>query len=42
MFVSEAIMNKARMKHLHLNSWVEYDEQASDRDPSVTVLDVCA
>ena len=48
MYVSEGMVGassegiKAKMEHLHLNTWVAYDEQASDHDPSVAALDVCS
>ena len=46
MFVSEGMVGASTktmmMEHLHLNTWVAYDEQASDHDPSVAVLDVCS
>jgi len=43
MYVSESLAKaEAGMEHLHLNTWVEYDVQASDHDPTVAVLDVCA
>ena len=45
MYVSDGMVGastKTMMEHLHLNTWVAYDEQASDHDPSVAVLDVCS
>ncbi|KAI9925635.1 hypothetical protein ASPWEDRAFT_41755 [Aspergillus wentii DTO 134E9] len=43
MFVSEALGNeKARMEHVHVNTWVGSAEQVSDHDPTVAVLDVCS
>lgn len=47
MYVSDGMVgasseDTAKMEHLHLNTWVAYDEQASDHDPSVAVLDVCS
>ncbi|KAL4930468.1 endonuclease/exonuclease/phosphatase family protein [Aspergillus undulatus] len=41
MFVSEALGRGARMEHIHVNTWVNYDDAASDHDPSVAVFDVC-
>lgn len=44
MFVSEAIANGEGLQyeHIHVNTWAEYGAQASDHDPSVARLDVCA
>ncbi|KAL4975976.1 Endonuclease/exonuclease/phosphatase [Aspergillus desertorum] len=41
MFVSEALVEGARMEHVHVNTWVSYDAAPSDHDPSVAVLDIC-
>ncbi|OJJ79692.1 endonuclease/exonuclease/phosphatase family protein [Aspergillus glaucus CBS 516.65] len=42
MYVSEGFAKaEVGVEHLHLNTWVEYDAQASDHDPTVAVLDVC-
>ncbi|KAL4753460.1 hypothetical protein BDW72DRAFT_210311 [Aspergillus terricola var. indicus] len=41
MFVSEALADGARMEHVHVNTWVNYDDAPSDHDPSVAVLNVC-
>ncbi|CBF82427.1 hypothetical protein AN9156.2 [Aspergillus nidulans FGSC A4] len=41
MFVSEALAEGARMEHVHVNTWVNYDDAPSDHDPSVAVLNVC-
>ncbi|KAL5045031.1 hypothetical protein BDW71DRAFT_215313 [Aspergillus fruticulosus] len=41
MFVSEAFFDGARVEHVHVNTWVNYDEAPSDHDPSVAVLNVC-
>lgn len=32
----------AKLEHVHVNTWVAYDEQGSDHDPSVALVDVCA
>jgi predicted extracellular nuclease len=42
MFVSPALAKGARMHHLHINTWVSYDDQASDHDPTVALLNVCS
>lgn len=41
MFVSPAV-KKAKYEHIHINTWVEFNAQISDHDPSVARLDVCA
>lgn len=42
-FVSEAIANNAAtsMEHVHVNTWVAYEQQKSDHDPSIVRVDVC-
>ncbi|KAL5337457.1 Endonuclease/exonuclease/phosphatase [Aspergillus crustosus] len=42
MFISRALGYHARVEHVHVNTWEGYDGRASDHDPSVAVLDVCA
>jgi predicted extracellular nuclease len=42
MFVSPALTRKAKYEHIHLTTWVSFDEQVSDHDPSVAQMDVCA
>jgi predicted extracellular nuclease len=42
MFVSPALAKGAEMHHLHVNTWVSYDDQASDHDPTVALLNVCS
>ncbi|GIK01377.1 hypothetical protein Aspvir_005411 [Aspergillus viridinutans] len=42
MFVSPALADGAEMHHLHVNTWVSYDDQASDHDPTVALLNVCS
>lgn len=42
MFVSKSIAAKgARFDHVHINTWVSYDDQISDHDPSVAQLNIC-
>lgn len=33
---------EAKMEHVHVNTWVAYDEQGSDHDPSVALVDICS
>ncbi|KAF1996595.1 DNase I-like protein [Amniculicola lignicola CBS 123094] len=42
MFISKGATRGAKYEHVHVNTWVEYDAQVSDHDPSVALLDVCA
>ncbi|KAJ4376912.1 hypothetical protein N0V86_006350 [Didymella sp. IMI 355093] len=42
MFISPSLARKAKYEHVHLTTWVSYDEQVSDHDPSVARMDVCA
>ncbi|EDP52822.1 hypothetical protein KXW98_002359 [Aspergillus fumigatus] len=42
MFVSPALATGAQMHHLHVNTWVSFDDQASDHDPTVALLNVCS
>ncbi|KAF7171890.1 hypothetical protein CNMCM6106_006244 [Aspergillus hiratsukae] len=42
MFISPALAKGAKMHHLHINTWVSYDDQASDHDPTVALLNVCS
>lgn len=43
MFVSDAVARRSpKYEHIHINTWVPYDAQISDHDPSVARLDVCA
>ncbi|RHZ46475.1 endonuclease/exonuclease/phosphatase family protein [Aspergillus thermomutatus] len=39
-FVSPALAQGAQIHHLHVNTWVSYDDQASDHDPTVALLNV--
>ncbi|KAL3494369.1 Endonuclease/exonuclease/phosphatase [Aspergillus germanicus] len=41
MFVSEALGKGAKMEHVHVNTWLNYDDASSDHDPSVAVFNVC-
>ncbi|RJE26770.1 hypothetical protein PHISCL_00902 [Aspergillus sclerotialis] len=42
-YVSEALSKKdgVKMDHVHVNTWVSYDEQGSDHDPTVALVEVC-
>lgn len=41
-YVSKAVAGKeAKMEHIHVNTWVSYDDQGSDHDPSVAMVDIC-
>ncbi|RMD41521.1 hypothetical protein DV735_g3596, partial [Chaetothyriales sp. CBS 134920] len=40
-YVSRAVAGRAlKYEHIHVNTWVSYDDQASDHDPAVAQLDV--
>ncbi|EPE06755.1 endonuclease exonuclease phosphatase family protein [Ophiostoma piceae UAMH 11346] len=42
MFVSPAIAAESlEAEHLHINTWVSYDDQVSDHDPTVAKLNLC-
>ncbi|WFD33238.1 hypothetical protein MCUN1_000051 [Malassezia cuniculi] len=42
MYVSESIASKKPIaEHLHVNTWVTYEEQVSDHDPTVAKINVC-
>ncbi|KAK4097991.1 DNase I-like protein [Parathielavia hyrcaniae] len=43
MYVSPALAHKksTRFEHIHINSWAAYDDQVSDHDPSIALVDVC-
>ncbi|PLB51471.1 endonuclease/exonuclease/phosphatase family protein [Aspergillus steynii IBT 23096] len=41
MYISEALTEGAKMEHIHVNTWVSYDDQRSDHDPTVALLNVC-
>ncbi|KAK5943216.1 hypothetical protein PMZ80_004223 [Knufia obscura] len=41
-FVSKKIADQEpKLEHMHVNTWVSYDDQISDHDPSVAQLNVC-
>ena len=41
-FVSQGIAEKGvELEHVHVNTWVNYDDQVSDHDPTVARLNVC-
>ncbi|CZT19853.1 related to endonuclease/exonuclease/phosphatase family protein [Ramularia collo-cygni] len=41
MYVSPKLSKGSRFEHLHLNTWLDFDSQASDHDPSVAKVNVC-
>jgi len=42
LFISRSIADaKPKVEHVHVNTWVSYDEQVSDHDPSVAQLNIC-
>ena len=42
MFVSQSIADKGpKEEHIHVNTWVNYDDATSDHDPTVAKLNVC-
>ncbi|KAI0555763.1 DNase I-like protein [Xylaria curta] len=40
-FVSKKLRKYAQFEHVHLNTWVPYDDMVSDHDPSVAKLNLC-
>jgi len=41
-FVSKRIADQEpKLEHMHVNTWVSYDDQISDHDPSVAQLNIC-
>jgi predicted extracellular nuclease len=40
-YVSKALTKGAAYEHIHVNTWANLDEQITDHDPSVAMLDVC-
>ncbi len=41
-FVSPSIATKGvQAEHIHVNTWVNYDDATSDHDPSVIKVNVC-
>ncbi|KXT14219.1 hypothetical protein AC579_7536 [Pseudocercospora musae] len=42
MYVSPKLATRnSQYEHIHVNTWVAYDDQASDHDPSVSKFNVC-
>jgi predicted extracellular nuclease len=42
MHVSPRIAGRGpQFEHVHVSSWVSFDDQVSDHDPSVTMLNLC-
>jgi predicted extracellular nuclease len=41
LFVSKKLARGARFQHIHVNSWLAYDDMVSDHDPSVAQFDIC-
>ncbi|KAI1153565.1 Endonuclease/exonuclease/phosphatase [Nemania diffusa] len=40
-FVSKKLGKGARLEHLHVNTWLTYDDITSDHDPSVAKFNIC-
>ena len=41
-YVSNSIANKSpKAEHVHVNTWVTYEDQVSDHDPTVAKINVC-
>ncbi|KAI0809472.1 DNase I-like protein [Xylaria sp. FL0064] len=40
-FVSKALAKGAKFEHLHINTWLAYDDKTSDHDPSVAKFNIC-
>ncbi|KAI0406984.1 DNase I-like protein [Xylaria palmicola] len=40
-FVSRALGRGARFEHVHVNTWLAYDDMTSDHDPSVAKFNLC-
>ncbi|KAI1274460.1 DNase I-like protein [Xylaria sp. FL0933] len=40
-FVSKELAKGAKFEHLHINTWLAYDDKTSDHDPSVAKFDIC-
>lgn len=40
-YVSNALLNRAQLHHLHLNTWQREEDQVSDHDPSLALFDMC-
>jgi predicted extracellular nuclease len=41
MYVSPALVKKAKYEHIHVSTWVDSASEISDHDPSVAKLNVC-
>ncbi|KAL4912719.1 Endonuclease/exonuclease/phosphatase [Aspergillus aurantiobrunneus] len=41
MFVSSGLESGAQFEHVHVNTWLNYDDAGSDHDPSIAMFDVC-
>ncbi|KAI8955165.1 DNase I-like protein [Xylaria longipes] len=40
-FVSKKLGKGAKFEHLHVNTWLSYDDMTSDHDPSVAKFNMC-
>ncbi|RWA10966.1 hypothetical protein EKO27_g4138 [Xylaria grammica] len=40
-FVSKKLGKGAKFEHLHVNTWLAYDDMTSDHDPSVAKFNIC-
>lgn len=40
-FVSKKLAKGAKFEHLHINTWLSYDDRSSDHDPSVAKFNIC-
>ncbi|KAI0535870.1 Endonuclease/exonuclease/phosphatase [Xylaria digitata] len=40
-FVSKKLGRGAKFEHLHVNTWLAYDDMTSDHDPSVAKFNIC-
>ncbi|KAI0457269.1 DNase I-like protein [Xylaria acuta] len=40
-FVSKKLSKGAKFEHLHVNTWLAYDDMTSDHDPSVAKFNLC-
>ncbi|SMY28479.1 unnamed protein product [Zymoseptoria tritici ST99CH_1A5] len=40
-FVSPKLAKRSKIEHVHVNTWTDFDGQASDHDPSVARVDIC-
>lgn len=41
-FVSPALAERVEgFEHIHVNTWLSYDDRTSDHDPSVAKFDIC-